>query len=96
MVRTFGSEERESGRYISQLGALRRISVRQGAAYLLYLASNASLFHLTKVPALPHSRDAGRIALGAVPRHALCVQPIWAGCQHERRGSGLQADTCSC
>ena len=49
VVRTFGSEERESGRYISQLGALRRISVRQCAAYLLYLASNASLFHVTKV-----------------------------------------------
>ena len=51
VVRTFGSEERESGRYIGQLAALRRISVRQCAAYLLYLASNASLFHVTKVRA---------------------------------------------
>ena len=28
---------------------LRRISVRQATAYLLYLVTNASLFNLTKV-----------------------------------------------
>ena len=31
------------------LGMLRRISVRQATAYLLYLVTNASLFNLTKV-----------------------------------------------
>ncbi|KAK9812558.1 hypothetical protein WJX73_008602 [Symbiochloris irregularis] len=52
VVRTFGTEEREVGRYKLQLRTLRRISVRQATAYLLYLASNGSLFHLTKVMAL--------------------------------------------
>lgn len=49
VVRTFGTEERETGRYRRQLSTLRRISVRQATAYLLYLATNGSLFHLTKV-----------------------------------------------
>ena len=49
VVRAFGTEERESNRYIRCLGMLRRISVRQATAYLLYLVTNASLFNLTKV-----------------------------------------------
>lgn len=49
VVRAFGTEERESNRYICCLGMLRRISVRQATAYLLYLVTNASLFNLTKV-----------------------------------------------
>lgn len=47
-VRTFGTEEKETGRYRRQLAMLRRISIRQAAAYLLYLVTNASLFNLTK------------------------------------------------
>ena len=53
VVRTFGSEEREAGRYSAQLGILRHISIRQCASYLLYLATNASLFHITKAGPLP-------------------------------------------
>ena len=48
MVRAFGTEEKESSRYVKRLGMLRRISVRQATAYLLYLVTNASLFNLTK------------------------------------------------
>ncbi len=51
VVRSFGTEERESGRYRACLGMLRRISIRQAAAYLLYLVTNASLFNLTKARA---------------------------------------------
>ena len=49
LVRSFGTEERETGRYRACLGMLRRISIRQATAYLLYLVTNASLFNLTKV-----------------------------------------------
>ena len=48
-VRTFGTEEKETSRYKSFLSMLRRISIRQTTAYLLYLVTNASLFNLTKV-----------------------------------------------
>ena len=51
MVRAFGTEEKESRRYVKCLGMLRRISVRQATAYLLYLVTNASLFNLTKAGA---------------------------------------------
>ena len=48
VVRTFGTEGGEVGRYARNLGRLRRISVRLATAYLLYLVTNASLFNLTK------------------------------------------------
>jgi ATP-binding cassette subfamily B (MDR/TAP) protein 9 len=48
-VRTFGTEQKEINRYKSFLALLRRISIRQTTAYLLYLVTNASLFNLTKV-----------------------------------------------
>lgn len=48
-VRTFGTEQSEKERYQSRLGILRHISIRQAAAYLLYLTSNSFLFNLTKV-----------------------------------------------
>ena len=51
VVRAFGTEEKESSRYVKCLGMLRRISVRQATAYLLYLVTNASLFNLTKAGA---------------------------------------------
>ena len=55
VVRSFATEEREAGRYRACLAMLRRISIRQAAAYLLYLVTNATLFNLTKVPPLvPH------------------------------------------
>ena len=47
-VRTFGTEEKETGRYRRCLAMLRRISIRQATAYLFYLVTNASLFNLTK------------------------------------------------
>ena len=49
VVRTFGTEDGETRRYVRNLGKLRRISVRLATAYLLYLVTNASLFNLTKV-----------------------------------------------
>lgn len=49
LVRTFGTEEKETGRYRRCLSMLRRISIRQATAYLFYLVTNASLFNLTKV-----------------------------------------------
>ena len=48
VVRSFGTEECESSRYRRCLAMLRRISIRQAAAYLLYLVTNATLFNLTK------------------------------------------------
>lgn len=48
-VRTFGTEQPEQERYQRRLGILRHISIRQAAAYLLYLTSNSFLFNLTKV-----------------------------------------------
>lgn len=48
-VRTFGTEQPEKERYQRRLGILRHISIRQAAAYLLYLTSNSFLFNLTKV-----------------------------------------------
>ena len=52
VVRSFGTEDRETNRYRACLGMLRRISIRQAVAYLLYLVTNASLFNLTKVRTL--------------------------------------------
>lgn len=49
VVRTFGTEEREVGRYRRCLQTLRDINVRQATAYLMYLISANSLFNLTKV-----------------------------------------------
>lgn len=56
-VRTFGTEEKETGRYRRCLAMLRRISIRQATAYLFYLVTNASLFNLTKARTFlcPHS-----------------------------------------
>lgn len=51
-VRTFGTEQPEQERYQRRLGILRHISIRQAAAYLLYLTSNSFLFNLTKVVTL--------------------------------------------
>ncbi|CAL8468057.1 g7596 [Coccomyxa elongata] len=60
-VRTFGTEEKETGRYRRCLSMLRRISIRQATAYLFYLVTNASLFNLTKVLSL---MVGGAMALG--------------------------------
>ena len=40
LVRSFGGEGGQRARYDGTLGALRRISIRQGAAYSLYVAAN--------------------------------------------------------
>ena len=48
VVRTFGTEDREVGRYRRCLQALRNINVRQACAYLMYLIAASSLFNLTK------------------------------------------------
>jgi len=49
VVRTFGTEKREGARYSSWLKRLTHLSVRQAAAYLMYLTTNSGLFYLTKV-----------------------------------------------
>ena len=72
MVRAFGTEEKESARYVRCLGGLRRISVRQATAYLLYLVTNASLFNLTKAGL--SSKSPGAPA-------SLCSMPILPGRQ---------------
>lgn len=48
-VRTFGTEGREGARYSSWLKRLTHLSVRQAAAYLMYLTTNSGLYYLTKV-----------------------------------------------
>jgi ABC-type multidrug transport system fused ATPase/permease subunit len=52
VVRTFGTEKREGARYSSWLKRLTHLSVRQAAAYLMYLTTNSGLFYLTKVATL--------------------------------------------
>ena len=49
VVRTFGTEARESERYLGWLRRLTRVSVRQAAAYFLYLTTNSGLWYLAKV-----------------------------------------------
>ena len=49
VVRTFGTEKREGERYSAWLKRLTHLSVRQAAAYLLYLTTNSGLYYLTKV-----------------------------------------------
>lgn len=51
-VRTFGTERREGARYSSWLKRLTHLSVRQAAAYLMYLTTNSGLYYLTKVRVL--------------------------------------------
>jgi hypothetical protein len=52
-VRTFGTERREGARYSSWLKRLTHLSVRQAAAYLMYLTTNSGLYYLTKARAAP-------------------------------------------
>ena len=80
VVRAFGTEERESNRYIRCLGMLRRISVRQATAYLLYLVTNASLFNLTKVQP---STDAAGMVRAASERHQYIIDSfqLWCTCK---------------
>ena len=49
VVRTFGTEKREGQRYSAWLQRLTHLSVRQAAAYLMYLTTNSGLYYLTKV-----------------------------------------------
>lgn len=51
-VRALGGEATEVARYEERLTRLRRIARRQSAAYLAYVASNATLFNLAKAVAL--------------------------------------------
>lgn len=48
-VRTFGTERREGARYQSWLKRLTHLSIRQAAAYLMYLTTNSGLYYMTKV-----------------------------------------------
>jgi hypothetical protein len=40
LVRAFGTEDEAAARYDGTLRTLRHISIRQGVAYALYVASN--------------------------------------------------------
>ena len=53
VVRTFGTEATETARYAGWLQRLRHLGIRQSTAYLIYLASNSTLFYLTKVGCAP-------------------------------------------
>lgn len=53
-VRTFGAEAREQARYGLQLRKLRYLGLRFALAYLLYLASNSTLYNLNKVLVVWH------------------------------------------
>lgn len=53
LVRTFGTERREGERYLSFLRRLARISVRQAAAYFMYLSTASALYYVTKASAGP-------------------------------------------
>lgn len=79
-VRTFGTEEKETGRYRRCLSMLRRISIRQATAYLFYLVTNASLFNLTKVclPAmhLQHAHERDHRAFPSVLPCATCRKSL--------------------
>jgi len=59
-VRALGGEGAEEARYATALARLRRVARRQSASYLAYVASNASLFNLSKAAALA---AAGTVAL---------------------------------
>ena len=59
-VRALGGEGAEEARYAAALARLRRVARRQSASYLAYVASNASLFNLSKAAALA---AAGAVAL---------------------------------
>ena len=65
-VRTFGTERREGQRYSSWLKRLTHLSVRQAAAYLMYLTTNSGLYYLTK------ARAASAAADSACNSSALC------------------------
>ena len=77
-VRTFGTEQPEKERYQRRLGILRHISIRQAAAYLLYLTSNSFLFNLTKVTFF------GTATAASLELHSLLL--IKSLC-HRRKGS---------
>ncbi len=90
VVRTFGTEARESERYLGWLRRLTRVSVRQAAAYFMYLTTNSGLWYLAKVqrPPCKHMVLArrcvlcylGRLSLLAMHTrrtHLLC-DPVWA------------------
>ena len=68
VVRTFGTETSESSRYLGWLRRLTRISIRQAAAYFLYLTTNSGFWYLAKVSAI-HLR---------LCSHLLCS---WASCE---------------
>lgn len=53
LVRTFGTERHEGERYLSFLRRLARISVRQAAAYFMYLTTASALYYITKVSLAP-------------------------------------------
>ena len=53
LVRTFGTERAEGERYLSYLRRLARISVRQAAAYLIYLTTASALYYVTKARPFP-------------------------------------------
>ena len=59
-VRALGGEGAEEARYAAALARLRHVARRQSASYLAYVASNASLFNLSKAAALA---AAGAVAL---------------------------------
>ena len=59
-VRALGGEGAEEQRYATALARLQRVARRQSASYLAYVASNASLFNLSKAAALA---AAGAVAL---------------------------------
>ena len=56
VVRTFGTERAEGERYLRYLTRLARISVRQAAAYFMYLSTASVLYYVTKVRAHPPRR----------------------------------------
>ena len=70
VVRTFGTEDREVGRYRRCLQALRNINVRQACAYLMYLIAASSLFNLTKASSPMTSPNACALRQpGSTARH---------------------------
>ncbi len=79
VVRTFGTEARESGRYLGWLRRLTRVSVRQAAAYFLYLTTNSGLWYLAKVrlPAFAlHMAACAFVRDCATPRCVVFYSPV--------------------
>lgn len=52
LVRSFGSEAGTRARYDGTLGMLRRISIRQGVAYAMYVCGNNFLYNACRVATL--------------------------------------------